>query len=342
MSWFKKLFGTEKPEKEVIKQQKEPSPDAPPKKNTRKSLSGYTSSVFALAFSPDGQRLASGHRAGDVLLWNPESGQMLRNLEGHKDAIVSLAFSPDGFYLASGGYDSTAKIWDVETGREICTLQANADQGPGLKENVRVAFSPDGSLLATGSLNVKLWDVRTPREIQVLPEWEEPGSDRRVAALRFSSNGATLAVGAENSGQVLHYKIPEGIKLRRLDPISKIGAGGVSGFAFTADLKLFAWGFNWRGGNWVKLWESDSEQELCTFAATHERGLITQVTFSGDDKRVAAADVAGKVRYWDIATKRETLLTHRPDRVYAVEFSPDGKALAYAGEETTIGFIQTG
>jgi len=79
---------------------------------------------------------------------------------------------------------------------------------------------------------------------------------------------------------------------------------------------------------------------LCTLAATHERGLISHITFSPDDKRIAAADVAGKVRHWDIFTKRELSITRRTGRVYAVEFSPDGQTMAYAGEERTIGFIQ--
>lgn len=88
------------------------------------------------------------------------------------------------------------------------------------------------------------------------------------------------------------------------------------------------------------MWESDTEQELRTLETSH-RGSIVWVAFSPDKKRVASGDLAGDVRCWDVASGHEICATHRPDKVYAVEFSPDGKALAYAGEEKTIGFLQT-
>jgi len=288
-------------------------------------------SVFSLTFSLDAKRLASGHRSGVIVLWDLQSRQVLRNFEGHKRGVTSLAFSPDGYYLASGSDDGTAKVWDAETGRERFSLQACVGASPGGPRDTCVAFSPDGKILATGSLNVKLWDLRALKEIQILPEW-----DGLVNALKFSPDGATLAVGAENSGHLILYRIPEGITRRRLDAIRKIGAGLVYEFAFSADLKTFAWAFNWRGGNWVKLWSTESEQELCTFAATHVHGAITQVTFSADGRHVASSDIAGNIRCWNVATRRETFVIHRPERVYAVEFSPDGKTLAYAGEETAI------
>jgi WD40 repeat protein len=106
-----------------------------------------------LAFTPDGETLASGGWDGTLKLWDVATGRERRALKGHTNFISSLAFTPDGETLASGGWDGTLKLWDVATGRERRTL-------PGLTGSVPVAISPDGKILAAGSANeVKLWHL---------------------------------------------------------------------------------------------------------------------------------------------------------------------------------------
>jgi len=65
-----------------------------------------------VAFSPDGQTLASGSEG--IKLWHLASGQLLRTLAGHKGGVESVVFSPDGHTLASGCSDHTIKLWDVK------------------------------------------------------------------------------------------------------------------------------------------------------------------------------------------------------------------------------------
>ena len=69
-----------------------------------------------MAFSPDGERLASGSEDQTVKLWSSESGECVATLEGHENRVLSVAFSPDGERLASGITDNTIRIWDVVTG----------------------------------------------------------------------------------------------------------------------------------------------------------------------------------------------------------------------------------
>jgi WD40 repeat protein len=76
-------------------------------------LRGHTDDVYAVAFHPDGSRLASAGRDGAVWLWDLARGEAVVRLSGHKSYIWSLAFSPDGATLASGSGDTTVRLWDT-------------------------------------------------------------------------------------------------------------------------------------------------------------------------------------------------------------------------------------
>jgi len=77
-------------------------------------LEGHRDSVTAVAFSPDGETLASGDVEGRIILWDIASHQPLgQPFTGHKKGVLSMAFSPDGGTLASGGEDNNVILWDV-------------------------------------------------------------------------------------------------------------------------------------------------------------------------------------------------------------------------------------
>jgi eukaryotic-like serine/threonine-protein kinase len=76
-------------------------------------LRGHSDQVLAVAFHPDGTRLATAGREGAVWLWDLARGEMVVRLPGHKSYIWSLAFSPDGATLASGSGDGTVRLWDT-------------------------------------------------------------------------------------------------------------------------------------------------------------------------------------------------------------------------------------
>jgi WD40 repeat protein len=110
---------------------------------------------LSVAFSPDGQWLASGSYDHTVRVWAVVTGQEVRRLEGHGAAVWSVAFSPNGQWLASGSEDGTVRVWAAATGQEVRRLAGHGDY-------VRsVAFSPDGQWLASGSADrtVRVWEV---------------------------------------------------------------------------------------------------------------------------------------------------------------------------------------
>ena len=96
--------------------------------------------VMAVAFSPDGTRIASGSMDEAIHLWDASTGKLLRILRGHEAWVSAVFFTPDGKQLISCGGDNTARVWDVGTGKELRRWTIHGGWN--------FALSPDGKLLA--------------------------------------------------------------------------------------------------------------------------------------------------------------------------------------------------
>ncbi|MGO9446027.1 MAG: WD40 repeat domain-containing protein, partial [Thiobacillaceae bacterium] len=78
--------------------------------------------ITSVAFSPDGQRIATGSDDDTAKVWDSASGTELLTFKGHRGWVTSVAFSPDGHRIATGSYDGTAKVWEVGNRQEVRTL----------------------------------------------------------------------------------------------------------------------------------------------------------------------------------------------------------------------------
>ena len=167
-----------------------------PHRTLNLTLKGHTDKVNALAFTREGQTLASGSDDGTIRLWETRTGTELLNLQSGK--TTALTFSTDGKILASISSAVSIQLWDVATGSKLSSIKGRNDYG-----NV-LAFSADSKFLASGSRHgtIRLWDIANGNMLSTLK-----GHVDWIEALTFSPDGKTLASGSVD-GEIFLWNAP--------------------------------------------------------------------------------------------------------------------------------------
>lgn len=276
------------------------------------------SGVTAVAFSRDGQILATGNANSEVHLWQVADGQRLLTLQGHTGWVRRIAFSPNEQVLASVSEDSTVKLWRLENGQCWQTLSEHTDSV------YSVAFSPDGSIIASGSndLTIKIWQVKEGCCLKTLR-----GHTGSVTSAYFSPDGKRLvSSGFDNlikiwdveTGECL-YTITDHEHWVRTTYFSPNGAFLVSASCDRT----------------VRIWSAQSYQ--CLKILTGHAGWVWEAIWSTDNRLIASCGADQTIRIWDVETGKclHTLEGHN-HQVWGVAFSPDNQTLASASEDQTI------
>jgi WD40 repeat protein/serine/threonine protein kinase len=302
------------------------------------SLPGHTGRVSSLAFSSDGEKIASGSHDKTVKIWNARNGQELFTLRGHTDVVNSVAFSPDSKQLATASQE--VKVWHAGTGREILTFPTDSPS---------VAFSPDGKRIASGS---RVYDAKTGKELRgtglhkltinsvaFSPDGRRVASasmggvkvsdattGRELLAFGSLSNPEPIKIAGEFQIRMLNTRTDQErrIRARDSDPEGKV--------VFSPDGKRIAL----TGGFLpVVLWDAANGRELLNIRGHTD--LVNNVVFNPDGSRIASVSRDRTVKIWEARTGQEllTIRGHTKD-VNSVAFSPDGKRIASGSSDGTI------
>ncbi len=262
---------------------------------------------YFLSFSPDSRYLAGSNQK--VYILEIGSGNPPFALPDYSSGDVSLSWSPDGRLLATAGQDTLVTVWDTRQWRKLRVLK-----GHGVKIWT-VAFSPDGSTLASGGdiadPQLRLWDVATWSERRVIR-----AHTSSVASLAFTPDGQSLVAGSWN--EVVCFNVESGKELWRLNepgPRTVISPDG-QWLAATAKgrhpmLRLV--NLATRAEKWIVPAHND---------------IIYRVVFSPDGKTLATASWDGTAKLWNTASGAEIMRYNTSGVSWSAAFSPDGAYLA--------------
>lgn len=249
--------------------------------------------VQAIAFSPDGNRIASGGADKIVRIWDIQAGVEQTTYEGHATGIgfKSLDWSPDGKFIAAGSRDNVIRIWETDTNAAYAVLEGHNGEVTG------ISFSPDGTLLASASADntIRLWELSTKSELGIL---SDHGSD--VGDVAFSPDGSILAsISGDRSGNdmsVRFWDVASGKQLTSVETHSHARKGSIS---FSPDgLLLVTCGGPSSDGT-INLYNAKTGDLVAVLDGGDN--AIVGVSFSSDGRLIAAGNSVGVIQIWRVA-----------------------------------------
>jgi WD40 repeat protein len=282
-----------------------------------RTFEDHKHTVWAVAVFPNKRRMVTGSWDKTLRLWDLETGVVLKKMEGHNSQVLRLAVSRDGQIIASSDENGELIAWHGETGKSLTEpIKAHS------KRIRSVDFSPDGTVLATGSWDntVKFWCTKT---------WQMQGEPIQcgdsVYCVRYSPPGELLAIATYKNIQIYNPGTREcvasfggySMSLAWMPDGTRLLSGGDNEDPNIREWDPLTWehvGYPWKG-----------HTKTIYDIAIHPAGTL-----------VASASNDMHVRLWRLSDRQTIAIFKHSSPLRSVTFSSDGKHILSGGEDKKI------
>ncbi|TFY68664.1 hypothetical protein EVG20_g3458 [Dentipellis fragilis] len=281
----------------------------------------HESSVSDVAFTSDGEYLASGSDNGTVLLWHhpladSNPGQRVSSLLRDAGHISSLRFSPDGSRLAVTTQSWTNYVVDIRSEPVVHELKGNSL--PALLWQCKPAFTPHGTFLISACIGGKVTIWHTDQLTNTVAKCHSEA----IYAIDVSPDGSRFVSGSMDGTLYLGYIDTKGCAKSASNGTIAGHRSAVYAVEFAKQGDFFA---SASQDCTVRLWQNKTGQPIAVY--TYHTDIVSSISISFDGAIIASGSHDGSVRFWDTTT-HDAIGEPMQGRMRSIVFSPDGSLLA--------------